>query len=64
MNCGPINRSAEYKRTALTIAAQAFEIHDDETRAHLLVVASLYSKLSDLARLSVYIAPEETNNEQ
>ena len=42
----PPERNQDYRQEARNIRAKALEVHDAETRAQLLVVASLYDQLA------------------
>jgi len=43
----------DYRQEARDIRAKAREIHDGEARVQLLLIASLYDKLADLAGILV-----------
>jgi hypothetical protein len=42
-------KNQDYRQEARNIRAQAREMHDAEARMQLLLIASLYDKLADLA---------------
>jgi len=50
----PPEKNQDYRQEARNIRAQAREMHDAEARTQLLLIASLYDKLADLA---VFLVP-------
>jgi hypothetical protein len=49
----PAEKNLDYRQEARNIRAKAREIHDPEARAQLLLIASLYDKLSYLTDILV-----------
>ena len=58
-----LQRTTLYRRQARAIGVRAARIDDADERARLLVIASLYDKLADLANVVVATPPGESRED-